>query len=296
MVVSRCRYGDRVTRTASRSNQPVGRLDRVPKWLREVLLVAIIYVGYEASRGLDPGTAAQAVHNGLRFLRWENAVHLDPERALAQALMRITPLAVLAAYLYSTMHYVITPIVLVWMYRRHRTAYPTARTCLAAATIIGLVGFALLPTAPPRLLPGGGVPDVLYDLRHWGWWGSEGSVPSGVPRGWANQFAAMPSLHLGWALWCGVLLWRYSSRNWIRWLGAAYPVVIAATVLATGNHYLLDVVGGCAAVALGFAIARLRPANWLRPRPLVASATSSPSDPSSTTEAAAPLAGAPING
>ena len=223
----------------------------MPTWVRELLLVAVLYGGYEASRGIDPGSAAVAVRNGMRFLHWEGALHLDPEHALTSGLIRVTPLAVAAAYIYSTLHYVITPVVLVWLFHRHRDVYARARTSLAIGTLVGLLGFVFVPTAPPRLLPGGGIPDALFDERHWGWWGGDASVPSFLPKGFANQFAAMPSLHVGWALWCGVLIWRHAARGWVRWLGALYPVVIALVVLSTGNHYLLDVVGGVVAMAVG---------------------------------------------
>lgn len=246
----------RVATSVARTQEKAAAPRRVPKWLSEVLLVGLIYLAYEASRGLDTGSAARAVHNGFRFLTWESDVHMDPEHVLTQALIRVAPLAVAAAYLYSTMHYVITPIVLVWMYRAHPRDYVAARTSLALGTVIGLIGFVVVPTAPPLLLPGAGIPDALYDFRQRGWWGGEGSVPSIVPKGFTNQFAAMPSLHVGWALWCGVLLWRHASHTWVRWLGALYPVVIALVVLSTGNHHLLDVLGGVLAMALGVGATR----------------------------------------
>lgn len=231
----------------------------MPTWWREFLLVAVLYGMYEASRGIDTGSAALAMRNGARLLDWEGAVHLDPERALTDDLIGVAPLAVAAAYIYSTMHYIVTPAVLVWMYRKHRGAYARARTSLAVGTLVGLLGFVILPTAPPRLEAAAGIPDALYDFRRWGWWGGEGSVPSFLPHGFANQFAAMPSLHAGWALWCGVLIWRHASRRSVRRLGVAYPAVIALVVLSTGNHYLFDVVGGVLAMAIGSAAARLQP-------------------------------------
>jgi hypothetical protein len=221
-----------------------------PRWLREVGVVGLIYLAYEASRGLQNGTLAVATRNGWDILRWERALDIDPEHLMTQALVHVTPLAVAAAYFYSTMHYVITPIVLVWLYRSHADKYRPARTALAISTVIGLVGFYLLPTAPPRLLKGAGVPDTLFDVRHWGWWGGEGSVPRGLGS-LTNQFAAMPSMHVGWAIWCGVLVYRYASRTWVRWLGAAYPVLTTLVVLSTGNHYLLDAVAGAIVMAMG---------------------------------------------
>lgn len=241
---------------------------RVPRWLREVVLVGAIYGAYELSRGLQHGAVHIATRNGRDILHWEQSIDLAPEKLLTHALISVTPLAVVAAYFYSTMHYVITPVVLVWMYRCHARQYRTARTALAFSTLLGLIVFYLLPTAPPRLLAHAGIPDALFDVRHWGWWGGEGSVPRGL-GGLTNQFAAMPSLHVGWALWCGFLLCRYSSRMLVRVLGVLYPLVTTFVVLATGNHYLLDAVAGAAVMAVGAGLALALRAVLARLRPAV---------------------------
>ena len=110
------------------------------------------------------------------------------------------------------MHYVTTPLVLVWMYRWHGRHYRTARTALAISTMLSLIVFWRCPPHRRGCCSGANVPDALFQVRHWGWWGGDGSVPRGL-GGLTNQFAAMPSLHVGWALWCGVLLWRYDSHR-----------------------------------------------------------------------------------
>lgn len=214
-------------------------------WWRELILVAALYTAYEFTRGLHHGGLDQALTNGRFILHWEQVTHLDPEDSLNQALSHMTWLAVIASYFYSTMHYLVTPAVLIWMYRRHSEHYRFARTTLAIATISGLVGFYLLPTAPPRLLSGSGSQDTLERVSNWGWWSGDGSVPRGL-GGLSNQFAAMPSLHVGWATWSGVLIAVYARRRWVRVLGALYPVATSLVVMATGNHYLLDVFAGAA--------------------------------------------------
>lgn len=240
--------------TGGRTAAPWWSVYRLPRWLREVVLVGAIYGAYELSRGLQNGAVHIATRNGRDILHWEQSVDLAPEKLLTHALISVTPLAVAAAYFYSTMHYVITPVVLIWMYRCHGQHYRTARTALACSTLLGLVVFYLLPTAPPRLLAHAGIPDALFDVRQWGWWGGEGSVPRGL-GGLTNQFAAMPSLHVGWALWCGVLLWRYNSHRALRVLGIVYPFLTAIVVLSTGNHYLLDAIAGAAVMAVGAGLA-----------------------------------------
>jgi hypothetical protein len=225
-------------------------------WWRELILVAVLYTAYEFTRGLHQGGLDTALANGRVILHWEQVAHLDPEHFLNQTLDHMTWLAVLSSYFYSTMHYLVTPAVLIWMYRRHSEHYRFARTALAFATISALVGFYLVPTAPPRLLSGSGIEDTLEDVSRWGWWSGDGSVPRGL-GGLSNQFAAMPSLHVGWALWSGVLLALYASRRWVRVVGALYPVVTSLVVMATGNHYLLDVVAGAAVIGWGALLAVL---------------------------------------
>lgn len=232
----------------------VACLRRTPLWLRELLFLAVVYIGYELSRGVAKSTSSIATRNGWGILGWERAANLNPEQILTEALISVTPLAVIAAYFYSTMHYLITPVVLVWLYRSHQRAYRPARTALAFSTLLGLVGFYLLPTAPPRLLATAGIPDALFHVRDWGWWGGEGSVPRGLGA-LTNQLAAMPSLHVGWALWCGYLIHRHARRGWVRTLGVLYPLMTTMVVLATGNHYLLDAVAGAAVMGLGTLLA-----------------------------------------
>jgi hypothetical protein len=240
----------RFRRTHGSLRMPPQGKTRPLSWWRELAFVAVVYVGYEFSRGLHEGGLASAMTNGKRFLSWEDAWHIAPEHVLNQALFGVTFLAVAASYFYSTMHYLVTPVVLVWMYRKHADHYRFARTSLAFATVTGLIGFYLIPTAPPRLLPGSGLRDTLADVSNWGWWGDEGSVPRGFGS-LTNQFAAMPSLHVGWALWCGVLIARYASRGWVRALGWLYPIATSVVVMATGNHYLLDVFAGVIVMGIG---------------------------------------------
>jgi PAP2 superfamily len=219
-------------------------------WWREIILIGILYGAYEFGRGAGDIDVQSALTNGRDILRLEKLWHLDPERLLNHALTHMTFLAVVASYFYSAMHYLVTPAVLIWMYRSHRESYGFARTALAISTAIGLVGYVLLPTAPPRMVRNSGLHDILAMTQAWGWWGDEGSVP----RGWGsltNQFAAMPSLHVGWALWCGVLIFLHAKHRWVRLLGASYPVLTTIVVMATGNHYLLDAIAGGLTVAVG---------------------------------------------
>lgn len=223
-------------------------------WWREILLLGVLYGAYEVVRTIGDVDVPSALANGRSILHLERVWHLAPEHVLNAALSHALFIAVIASYFYSVMHYVITPTVLVWMYRKHRVHYGTARTALAISTALGLIGYLLLPTAPPRMLRGSGLSDTLADTASYGWWGGEGSVPRGFGAV-TNQFAAMPSLHVGWALWCGVLVAIYARRRWVKLLGIAYPLATTVVVLATGNHYLLDAIAGALTMGAGALLA-----------------------------------------
>lgn len=228
---------------------------RVPRWWREVILVGLVYGGYDAVRGLRHSDLATANRNGRLLLRWDTASHLSPEHPLNQLFWHVPALAVAAAYFYATLHFVVTPAVLVWLYRRHFVHYRRARTVLMIATLTALVGFWAFPATPPRLLPGSEVRDTLADVHQWGWWSGPTSAPRGL-GGLSNEFAAMPSLHVIWALWVGVVVARHAKHRVARALGVSYPVFTALVVMGTGNHYLVDVVAGV--VVLGLACSTLR--------------------------------------
>lgn len=113
----------------------------------------------------------------------------------------------------------------------------------------------MLPTAPPRLLTGGhGFIDTMALYSSFGWRGSDASAPRGMGH-LTNQYAAMPSLHVGWSLWCGILLFRY-GRHWpVRTLAVIYPIATTLIVLGTANHYLMDAAVGILVMGFGFALA-----------------------------------------
>jgi PAP2 superfamily len=245
-------------------------LPKAPAWWREVALVAVLYVAYDVSRGLRDGKVATANGHGQSLLNAEAWLHLDPEHGLNQWLSHAPVFAVAASYFYATLHFIVTPAVLIWIYRKRPASYAQARTTLALATVVGLIVFWLVPTTPPRLLPHSGFHDTMAGVSGWGWWGGEGSAPKGLGS-LTNQLAAMPSLHVGWALWAGFLVYRQARRGWVRALGVAYPILTALVVMSTANHYLLDVVAGAADVALAaFVVSRVRTRMGHRPPQLSA--------------------------
>ena len=120
---------------------------------------------------------------------------------------------------------------------------------LLVTNIVALIGFWFISLAPPRLLPG--FVDTVIKFHTWG------SLASANVAKEANQFAAMPSLHIAWSLWCAFAIVTLAKRQWVRVLGALYPLATTFVVIGTANHFVLDAVGGVLTLCLGMAIERL---------------------------------------
>ena len=164
---------------------------------------------------------------------------------------------------YGTTHFVITLAVVIWLFRGQRSRYPYWRNTLAITTALALVGFALFPLMPPRLLPYPtyGFVDTL--ARYGGSW----SFDSGAMTKVSNQFAAMPSLHIGWSTWCAAALYPACPRWWSKVLAVGYPLVTLFCIVVTANHYFVDAVGGVVILGLGMLLARPL-TTWMRARAL----------------------------
>jgi hypothetical protein len=143
-------------------------------------------------------------------------------------------------------------------------------------------------------MPELGTIDVMQHFAAAGWWGDAASAPRGLGDA-TNQFAAMPSLHFGWSLWCAIQMWGFGSRRW-RVAAVAYPTLQALVVLATANHFLLDVVGGATCILLGYAVVTVigRALGKTGPRPAPASLPE-PAAPVSITPAHAARAAALVH-
>ncbi|WP_251020547.1 phosphatase PAP2 family protein [Streptomyces sp. ISL-98] len=227
-----------------------------PRWWTELLLIVVVYAAYTGGRLLVRGDESTAVDHGLAILRAEKLLHLNAEHPLNRLFTEHAWLGIPADFAYASLHYLVTPAVLVWLFRRRPVRYRAARTWLMLSTLLGLAGFTLMPTCPPRLLDAGhGFIDTMGQYSAYGWWGEEASAPRGL-GGMTNQFAAMPSLHVGWALWCGVMLWRHGRTPLLKSLGVAYPLITTFVVMGTANHYFLDAVAGAAVMTVGALLTR----------------------------------------
>jgi hypothetical protein len=222
---------------------------RRPPWWHELLFIGASYFLYTLTRNSVPAHELMALHRAKAILHIEHVLHIDVEHSVNIAFSHLSWLAIGADYYYATLHFGVTVGVLVWLYLRHPLRYRNVRTVLYATNLAALLGFWLLPLAPPRMLPG--FVDTVVHFHTWGSWGS------GDVADMSNQFAAMPSLHIAWALWCGITLWRLAGWKWVRIVGLCYPAVTLLVIVATANHFVLDAVGGAAVLAAGYATQRL---------------------------------------
>lgn len=218
---------------------------------RELLLLAALYAAYGLGRVLASGDVAAAVAHADRLLDLEGLLHLDVEHALNDVFAAHRWLAVPASFYYAAAHYVVTPAVLLWLWFARRDRYPSARRSLVAATVVALALYIALPTAPPRLV--GGYHDLLAATADVGWWSTSASAPQGLGD-LTNELAAMPSMHVGWALWCALVLHTLARRRGLRALGWAHLAVTSVVVIGTGNHWLLDLVVGAGLVAIAWRV------------------------------------------
>jgi hypothetical protein len=246
----------------SRGLPPKTRLTGIdwhlPSVWRELVLVILCYGAYTVTRLiLSPTGTGPAFGHAGDILSLERALGIDVELGLNKALMAAPWPARAANLFYATAHFAVTLGVLVWLYRRRPEHYHRLRTALMAATAVALAGFWLYPLAPPRLI-GQGFVDPVTALHSFGLYAAPGSGEL------TNQFAAMPSMHAGWALWCGFVLVRLTGRRWAKAAGALYPAVTVLVVVATANHYVLDIVAGFAIVAV--MLTAVRGGAWIRRR------------------------------
>ncbi|MGW1064562.1 phosphatase PAP2 family protein [Streptomyces aureus] len=227
------------------------RTPRRPRLWFEVLLIAVSYWTYSLIRNAVPEQRHEALRNADWIWSLEHHLGAAFEESVNHAVNSVGWLIIGMNYYYATLHFVVTLSVLVWLYRCHPGRYAAARLVLFATTVVALVGYYFFPLAPPRLMTGSTFVDTVAIHETWG------SMASGDLKHMSNQYAAMPSMHIGWSLWCGLSLFALAKAPWARILGVLYPVATLAVIVATANHFWLDAVGGVLCLAFGFLVARL---------------------------------------
>jgi hypothetical protein len=219
-------------------------------WVLELGVFLVLAIGYNVVRAMPHVNSIDPYAHARAILHAEGVIFGHLEEPLNEWINTVPLIAVVACYFYAVLHYVATPTVFFISRRHGGWQYWRGYWALILASGIALVIYALYPVAPPRLLPGLPIVDTMREFSNYGWWGNAASAPRGIGDA-TNQFAAMPSMHFGWALWCATQMWGFRTNLW-RALALVYPTILAIVVLATGNHFLLDIVGGAACVAVAY--------------------------------------------
>ncbi|WSE10846.1 phosphatase PAP2 family protein [Streptomyces sp. NBC_01445] len=222
-----------------------------PNLLLELLLIRVGYYAYQqvrlaATGGTNSGGRATAEAHGTQVHSLEKFLHIDIEHWVNHAVVQVPWLKSFFNFYYESFHFIVPLTVLAILYVRRPAQYRWARSALGFATVLALIGFWFYPLAPPRLMPALGFIDTLHGVQDF-------SKPDyGTLTALTNQYAAMPSLHFGWSLWCGLVIVVFARRWWIKAIGLVHPLCTISAIIATGNHWVLDAVGGATVVGLGF--------------------------------------------
>jgi membrane-associated phospholipid phosphatase len=222
-----------------------------PRWYVEAPLLIVGYVLFGLARAAVDRGERTATRDAELVQRLERALHLAIEPPLNHAMLA-HPVAMYATGYFYRLCVLAVPLVLIWLYVRQPAGYRRLRTVLVVMTLLDLLFVWLFPAAPPRLaLPG--IVDYMatYDIL--------GGASLRQPSSSVNIHGAMPSMHIAWTTWCAYAVWA-GQRERTRWAWLAWllPLLTAFVVLATGHHYVLDILAGMTLVAVVVTTFRVR--------------------------------------
>jgi membrane-associated phospholipid phosphatase len=204
--------------------------------LRQGLIMLVCYAAYDLSRAIVQGREAVAYANGLFFMNLEKALGIFVESWIQSRVSSFEPAMAFLVWSYQSLHLPVVIATLIFAFSQRRSSWPLVRNCFLAMNFTAVIVFAVLPTMPPRMLFTSGIADMnyLFGVR-------SQILENGVL---ANPYAAMPSLHFGYALFVAVVIFMFARQRWLRRLALLYPVLVLIAIIATGNHFILDALGG----------------------------------------------------
>jgi len=266
------------------------KLRAVMPWVHEILVIGVVYMVYSFVRN-QFGSATLAIgdepehafNNAVDIIKLEKAIGLFHEQAIQNWFIGTRWIIQFFNIFYGTAHFVVTLGILIWLFVRKRSSFARWRTTLMVTTVLALIGFALFPLMPPRLFNayahepncnehaastsadvcyrygGGELADGHQPNYHFvdtlrtvgGLWSFDSKKLDAV----SNQYAAMPSLHIGWSTWCTLVLLTFTKKRWAKAIAIAYPILTLTVIVATANHYIIDAVGGWVILGAGYLVA-----------------------------------------
>jgi PAP2 superfamily len=245
-----------VARSITRGRRwlPNGRADAI----RQLLLFAAAYYVYRIVRGFVDGQVTSAFSHARGVIDLERGLHLFFEPGLQNWFEQRSWMIHFADIMYVNAHFLITLAFLLWLYFSRNTNFYFVRNMFLVSMGLALVGYMVFPTAPPRFLSEWGFQDAVGD-----WVGKGAAQTAGVLY---NPYAAMPSMHVAFALMIGITGVRLVKPRPLKIFWAIYPLIITWVVIVTANHFWLDAAGGAVVAALSAytsaALARARPHAW----------------------------------
>jgi PAP2 superfamily len=243
-------------------------VDRIGRWLphgygdaaRQLSLFVVAELCYEAVRGIADGQRVTAIANGQHVISFEKSIHSFFEPNLQAAFINHRWIIDFANFMYMNSHFVVTTAFLVWLYLFRNQNFYFVRNMFMVAMGLAVVGYALLPTAPPRLYPSDHLIDTITSY-------AQVNHDSGLVKLFINPYAAIPSMHVAFSTMIGVTGVLISRHTVTKVLWAAYPFLVFWVVIVTANHFWVDGAFGLLVAALSAftalqVLARVRPAVW----------------------------------
>jgi len=223
------------------------------KWWREALTIALFYEVYSLARNTQGSASTSPEHafrNARAVIRIEQAMGLYHEQSIQMFFLHAPAVVKVLNIYYGAAHFFVTTGVMIYLYLRHPDRYVRWRWILGATTALALIGFITFPVMPPRLITSdfgqSGFVDTLHTIG--GLW----SFESGPIAKLSNQYAAMPSLHFAWSVWCALALWPRLRHRASRTLAVAHPTITLIGIVATANHFWLDAAAGLLVLGVGY--------------------------------------------
>jgi hypothetical protein len=228
------------------ANRLLAFLERNWRLFAEILFIVPAYAAYQIVRSAVGGQAGSAFDNATRLIHIEKQLGIFHEATLQAYIIPKVWMVDAVNYIYIYGHLPVIILVAFWLFSRHRDQYALFRNAFLVSGLIALIGFRMVPLAPPRYMPEFGFVDTIISAQSYYVFQNPKIV---------NQYAAMPSLHFGWDLLVAMAVLTCTSRRWVRYAAAVMPLFTLSGIVLTANHYFLDAAAGALVALAGLLIA-----------------------------------------
>ncbi len=220
--------------------------------LVEIGVLGALYAIYTFVRNNSHASEALAFSNAKHIIRYEKYLWMYVEQPIHKFFLSYEWIIISANYFYGSFHFIVTIYALCYVFIHDAKRYSHVRNTIVIGTLIALAGFVTFPLMPPRLLPDSyNYIDTL--AKYPTFWSFNSKEFAAI----SNQFAAMPSVHIVWAVWCLFALFPYTKKLWLKILLCAYPCATFFVIIVTSNHFILDAVAGLAVFFVAYWVSRM---------------------------------------